>query len=668
MNPLPLRETFWNIPPWAVAGIYLGGALALAVCAWGLYRRVALWREGAPELRFDRLPERLMRLVREVLLQARILAQSYPGIMHAALFFGFLTLFAGTVIATIDWEITRLLFDFRLLQGPFYLLFEVTLDLSGVFLTIGLGMAVWRRFVQRPARLDPRGKFAYALAVLLVIAVTGFLIEAARLAVTQPPWAAWSPVGWGLAQALLATGAEEPALRSLHLSLWLAHAAVVLAFIALLPQTFFVHLVATPLNIFFAKLGPRGALAKIDNLEERETFGVSGLAQFSWKRRLDFDACVECGRCHDACCVQKTGGVLSPKRVIGKLKRHLLERDPRPLHGEVIGVDELWACTTCSACVQACPARIDIVDTIVDLRRYLGLSEGAFPGSAAQALKNIERAGNPWGLDPGARRAWADGLDVPVLDPGRPVEYLYWVGCAGAYDNRSQKIARAVVKVLNAAGVSFGVMGEERCHGEVARRLGEEYLYQTLTTENIGNLRRYRFAKIVAHCPHCFNTLKHEYPQFDGGRFEVVHHSELIAQLRRDGRLATRPGAARRVAFHDPCYLGRYNGVFDPPRALVRGAAGGVAEIEPGGERSMCCGAGGGRMWMDDPGGTRINVERARQALAAKPEVIAVACPFCTTMLTDGVAQLGARDAVAVRDVAELVAESLTAPAPAARP
>jgi Fe-S oxidoreductase/nitrate reductase gamma subunit len=662
MNPLPLRDTFWNVPGWAVVGIYVGGAVALAICAWGLYRRVALWREGGPEMRWDRLPERFKALVREVLLQARILTQNYPGIMHATLFWGFLTLFAGTVIATIDWEITRLLFDFRLLQGPFYLFFELTLDLFGVFLTIGLGMAVWRRFVKRPARIEASGKFAYALAVLFVIAVTGFLIEAARLAVTQPPWAAWSPVGWGMAQAMLAAGASEAGLRTAHLSLWLFHAVVVLGFIALIPQTFFVHLFATPLNIFFAKLGPRGALAKIDNLEEQETFGVSEMGQFSWKRRLDFDACVECGRCHDACCVQKNGGVLSPKRVIGKLKRHMLERDARPLHGEVIGADELWACTTCSACVQACPARIDIVDTIVDLRRYLGLSEGAFPGSAAQTLKNIERAGNPWGLDPGSRLAWAEGLDVPVLAPGRPVEYLYWVGCSAAYDNRSQKIARAVVKVLKAAGVSFGVMAEERCHGEVARRLGEEYLYQTVTAENIANLRSYRFEKILAHCPHCFNTLKNEYPQFDGGAFEVVHHSTAIAELLRGGRLNTHAGAARRVAFHDPCYLGRYNGVLDAPRELVRRVAGAVAEIEPGRERSMCCGAGGGRMWMDDPGAARINVQRTRQALDAAPDVIAVACPFCTTMISDGVAELGAQERVTVKDVAELVAESLFSP------
>jgi Fe-S oxidoreductase/nitrate reductase gamma subunit len=665
MEPLPVRETFWNVPDWAVVGIYVGGALALAACAWGFWERIRLWREGGPESRFDRLPERFARVGREVLLQVRILSQSYPGVMHLALFWGFLALFAGTVIATIDWEITRLLFDFRLLQGPFYLLFEVTLDLFGLFLMIGLAMAAWRRFVRRPARVDASPKFAYALAVLLVIAVTGFLIEGARLAATQPPWGAWSPVGWGIAQALLAIPVAEAELRVLHLGLWLIHAAVVLAFIALLPRTFFVHLVATPLNIFAAKLGPPGALAKIDNIEEQETFGVSEMAQFSWKRRLDFDACVECGRCHDACCVQKAGGVLSPKRVIGKLKQRLISRDRRPLHGELIGADELWACTTCSACVQACPARIDIVDTLVDLRRHLGLAEGAFPASAAQTLKNIERAGNPWGLDPGSRLAWAEGLDVPVLEPGRRVDVLYWVGCAAAYDNRSQKIARAVVRVLKAAGVSFGVMAEERCHGEVARRLGEEYLYQTAAAENIGNLRRYEFGRILAHCPHCFNTLKNEYPQFDGGGFEVEHHSQLIAGLLEQGRVATAP-SERRVAFHDPCYLGRYNGVFDAPRALVRRAAGAVAEIEPGGERAMCCGAGGGRMWMEDASGARINVERARQALATAPDAVAVACPFCTTMLTDGVAQLGAQSAVAVKDIAELVAESLIAPPPPA--
>jgi len=658
MTDIPLRDTFWNIPPWAVVAVYVGGAIALAVFAWGVYRRIRLWRQGGPEVRWDHVPARVARLWREVFLQARILSQPYPGIMHATMFWGFLALFCGTAIATLDWEVTRLLFDYRLLQGPFYLLFEATLDLFGLFLALGMGLAAWRRFVARPRRIEPAPKFAYALGVLFLIVVTGFVIEGARLAVTRPDWGTWSPVGWTLGQGMVAAGLGEDGLRRLHLSLWIFHAVLVFGFIALIPQTYFVHLVATPLNIFFARTRPRGELAKIENIEEQETFGVSRMDQFSWKRRLDFDACTECGRCHDACCVQQTGGVLSPKRIITGLKRQMLAGDPRPIHGDLVSPEELWSCTTCGACMEECPAHIDILDTMVDLRRYLGLSEGAFPSTAAQTLRNIERAGNPWGLDPGDRLGWAKGLDVPLMEPGKPVEYLYWVGCSAAYDSRNQKIARSVVRILREAGLSFGVMAEERCHGEVARRLGEEYLYQTATAENIANLRKYDFRRILTHCPHCFNTFRNEYPQFEGGCFEVMHHAQLLAGLMDAGRIRPVGTTERKVAFHDPCYLGRYNGIVDAPREVLRGATGkGLLEFPANRERSMCCGAGGGRMWMEDM--TRVNEKRVGQIIGQEPQVIATACPYCNTMMADGVAGLGKSEQIVTRDIAELVAEAL---------
>jgi Fe-S oxidoreductase len=312
------------------------------------------------------------------------------------------------------------------------------------------------------------------------------------------------------------------------------------------------------------------------------------------------------------------------------------------------------------ACVQECPAFIDIVDTIIDLRRYLTLSEGALPSTAPQSLQNIQRAGNPWGLPAGERLAWARGLEVPVMEVGREVEYLYWVGCSASYDRRNQAIARAVVKILRTAGVSFGVMAEERCHAEVGRRLGEEYLYQTVQQENVEAIKRYRFGKVLTHCPHCFNTLKHEYPRFEGGKFQVVHHSELIADLIRAGRVTAAGIHEGAVAFHDPCYLGRYNGILDAPRAVIAHASGAAPlEFPYRGERSMCCGAGGGRMWMDEDAGSRINVKRVRQVLERRPRVIATACPYCKTMMADGIAQLGRAEETEARDIAELVAAGL---------
>ena len=656
---IPYRDTFWNVPMWARVFVYVGGTAAVAVFAYGCWLRLALWLKGKPERRINRLPERIALVLTQALGQARTLSQTYPGVMHAIVFWGFLALFIGTVLATVDYDITLPLLHVKLLKGNFYLLYELVLDMFGLFFVIGLGMACWRRFVQRPARIDPTPKFAYALLILFVINVTGFVMEACRLAVVKPAWAAWSPVGYVLGQGMLAAGLGEPALRGIHISLWLFHAAIAFVFIALIPWSYFMHLVTTPINVFFAKLAPRGELAKIENIEEAENLGVGKFEDFSWKRRLDFDACVECGRCQDACPAYLSGSALSPKRVIVKLKRYMLDGDTRPLHGEVIQADELWACTTCMACVQECPAYIDIVDTIVDLRRFLALSEGALPSTAPLALQNIQRAGNPWGLAPTDRLKWAEGLDVPVLEEGKHVEYLYWVGCSASYDRRNQNIARSVVKILKQAGVSFGVMAEERCHGEVARRLGEEYLYQTVTAENVENVKKYSFDKVITHCPHCFNTIKNEYPQFEGN-FEVLHHSVVIADLVRTGRVKPAKATDQTVAFHDSCYLGRYNGIFEAPRETARSVPGlRLIELPRNRERGLCCGGGGGQMWMETPAKKRVNVIRVEEALAAKPDVVGVACPFCLAMVDLGRKVAGAEETLQVKDISELVAESL---------
>jgi len=656
---VPFRDTFWNVPGWAQVALYVGAVVAVTVFVYGLAQRVRLWRGGRPEHRVDRIPERIALVLKHALGQARTLSQAYPGVMHAMVFWGFLALFMGTVLATIDYDITLPFFDYKLLRGPFYLAYEAVLDLFGLFFVLGLGMALWRRFVLRPDRIDPTARFAGLLALLLVINVTGFVMEACRLAAVRPAWAPWSPVGWALGQGMLAAGMSESALRATHLSVWLFHAAVSLAFVAIVPYSYFIHLLTTPLNIFFAKLGPRGEIPAIANLEEAESLGVSKLEEFSWKRRLDFDACVECGRCQAVCPAHMAGTALSPKQVIVKLKRHMHGELPGPIHGELIRPEELWACTTCMACVEECPAFIDIVDTIIDLRRYLALSEGALPSTAPQSLQNIQRAGNPWGLPAGERLAWAHGLDVPVMEPGKEVEYLYWVGCSASYDRRNQAIARAVVKILRAAGVSFGVMQEERCHGEVARRLGEEYLYQTLQQENIQAINRYRFRKVITHCPHCFNTIKNEFPQF-GGTYEVLHHSQVIDELIRAGRIKPTKALDATFAFHDSCYLGRYNGILEAPRNVARSVPGlRVVELPRNRARGLCCGGGGGHMWMEVKSKKRVNLIRVEEILEAKVDTVGTGCPFCLAMLDLGRKVKGADETLQVKDVSELVAESL---------
>jgi len=656
---VPIRDTFWNIPSLVQGALYLGGIVAVAIFVYGVYRHVRLWRAGGPEQRFDHLPQRAKLVAKHALGQARTLSQAYPGIMHAIMFWGFLALFMGTVLATIDYDITLPLWGYKLLKGRFYLFYETVLDLFGLFFVIGLGMAVWRRFVVRPARIDPTARFANVLALLFLINLSGFVIEGCRLAVTQVWWAPWSPVGWALGRGMLAAGMSEGALRGTHLAVWLGHAALSLFFIAVIPYSYFVHLVTTPLNIFFSKLTPRGEIRKIDNIEEAESLGVSKLEEFSWKRRLDFSACVECGRCQAVCPASMAGTALSPKQIIVKLKRHMYGQAPGPIHGELIKPDELWACTTCMACVEECPAFIDIVDTIIDLRRYLTLSEGGLPSTAPQSLQNMQRAGNPWGLPAGERLAWAEGLDVPLMEPGKEVEYLYWVGCSASYDKRNQAIARSVVAILKRAGVSFGVMPQERCHGEVARRLGEEYLYQTVQAENIEAMNAYRFKKVITHCPHCFNTIKNEFPQF-GGTYEVLHHSQVIDDLVQRGRIKPIKPLTTTVVFHDSCYLGRYNGIMDAPRRAAA-AIPGLRVIDPprARERGLCCGGGGGHMWMEVKSEKRVNVIRTEELLATGAQTVATACPFCLAMVDLGRKVVGAEERLAVKDVSELIAESL---------
>jgi Fe-S oxidoreductase/nitrate reductase gamma subunit len=656
---VPIRDTFWNIPPLAQNALYLGAVIAIAIFVYGVYRHVRVWRAGLAENRFDNIPQRVKLVAKHALGQARTLSQAYPGIMHAIMFWGFLALFMGTVLATIDYDITLPIWGYKLLKGRFYLFYETVLDLFGLFFVIGLGMAVWRRFVMRPHRIDPTARFANVLALLLAINLSGFVIEACRLAVTQVWWGPWSPVGWTLGQALLGAGMSEGALRGTHLGVWLGHAALSLFFVAVVPYSYFVHLVTTPLNIFFSKLTPRGEIRKIDNIEEAESLGVSKLEEFSWKRRLDFAACVECGRCQAACPASMAGTALSPKQIIVKLKRHMYGQLPGPIHGELIKPEELWACTTCMACVEECPAFIDIVDTIIDLRRYLTLSEGALPSTAPQSLQNMQRAGNPWGLPAAERLAWAQGLDVPLMEPGKEVEYLYWVGCSASYDKRNQAIARSVVAILKKAGVSFGVMQEERCHGEVARRLGEEYLYQTVQTENVEAINQYRFKKVITHCPHCFNTIKNEFPQF-GGTYEVLHHSQVIEELVRSGRIKPIKRLDGTVVFHDSCYLGRYNGIMDAPRR-VASAVPGLRVVDPPNarERGLCCGGGGGHMWMEIKSDKRVNVIRTEELLATGAGTVATACPFCLAMVDLGRKVVGADERLAVKDVSELIAESL---------
>ena len=506
-------------------------------------------------------------------------------------------------------------------------------------------------------KLERSWRFAWILTSLALIIFTGFIVEGLRLAAQQPEWAPYSPVGYAFSLVFLQMFTPEQ-LQGAHFTWWLVHGAGALIFVGLIPFTFFGHMFKTPVNIFWRKLTPKGQLQKIEDIEEQETFGVSDFNQFTWKQRLDFDACTECGRCSEVCPALKAGAPLDPKALVMSLKKRLHRPNDKELVGGIVSKEALWSCTTCGACVQACPARLDLPSTIIDMRRHMALELGEFPAGLTKALQNTQNVGNPWGMDPASRLDWAKGLDVPVAQEGKPVEFLYWVGCSASYDRRAQKIARAMVKILKAAGVSFAVMREERCHGDFARRSGEEYTFQLAAQENIENLHKYQFKRILAHCPHCFNTLKNEYPQFEGGQFEVISHTKMILELIESGRIKPALKQPEKIVFHDPCYMARYNNSVGTPRKVLDSIKG-ITRVESlqRGKTAMCCGAGGGQMWMESST-KKINFIRLTD-LRKAASTVAVGCPHCLTMFESAMSEDKVLSGMDIIELAELVAKGL---------
>ncbi|MEN6318814.1 MAG: heterodisulfide reductase-related iron-sulfur binding cluster [Syntrophaceae bacterium] len=677
------REVFWNAENFE-ALLFAFTAVALAIFGYGLYKRWQLWTAiGKPEIRNDNMGERIKLLLQNGLLQAKTFKDAYPGIMHGLIFFGFFVLIFGAAFDATEFHIAEPL-GVPFLTGKFYLVFSFLMELFGLCVLIGVCMALERRYIRKPDRLGYKGETdntpddAIVLVLIGGIIVTGFIIEALRIHVTNPSWEVWSFVGYTLSKAF--AGMDHGTAKTLHKVTWWVHTFIALGFIAYIPYSRLLHIITTPANHFMSSLKPTGYLEPIRDFETAESFGAAQLEDLTWKQIFDSDACTKCGRCQDGCPAYLSGKHLSPKKLVQDVKTYWLDRAsltvaakaaaakaggdavpeiPAPekmMTGDVVNLHELWDCTNCMYCMENCPASIEHVPKIVNMRQYKVLTEADFASELQLTFRNMENNSNPWGVGSHMRGDWAKDLGIKTLAENPDVEYLFYVGCSGSFDDRGKKVAVAFAKILQTAGVSFGILGtEEGCCGDSAMRGGNEYLSQALLQTNIEVMNGYGVKKIICTCPHGYNTLKKDYPNF-GGNYEVYHHTEIIAGLIAAGKITFKKPVDGLFTYHDSCFLGRYNSIYDQPRKILNAVPGmKLAEMERNLEKSFCCGAGGARMWMEEHDGERINNMRTDQALATNATNIAVACPFCLTMVTDGLKAKEMEEKISSLDIAEIV-------------
>ena len=642
------------------------------VFLYGVYRRVRLYLKGSHPGSFDHIPQRVFRAVLNVFAQRKVVKKTYPGLMHILIYSGITVLFIGTTLVMIDSDLWVPLFHHQILVGYFYLSFELFLDAFGIVAIAGLLIAIFRRLVSRPSNLPTSRDDVFIFSILIVILCTGYLLEGIRLAVDKPAWAPWSFVGYRVALLLEGAGFVGPGLVAFYQRLWWFHALLAFTAVASIPYTKLFHIFTSPLNAIFVHLRPRGQLSTPFDLRQLLAsgsfdvkVGASAITDFSWRQRLSFDSCTQCGRCTNACPATAAGTLLSPMHLILKLRNVMLQQarldGGTAILPDIVNPEELWACTTCRACVNECPVLIDHIDAIVDMRRHL-VGEGKLERAKRDLLSNLNNVSNPYGLPQSDRMKWAEGLGVKTANEQPEFDVLYWVGCSGSYDPRNQSVSRAMVKILRAANINFVTLGtEERCNCEVARRMGEEGRFQQTVLELAELFKKYKVKTLLTQCPHCFNTFRNEYSGF-GVDLRVVHHAQFIEQLIKTGKLKLKQGNGKAVTFHDPCYLGRYNDVFESPRTVISAVSPlAIKEMRRSRSNSFCCGAGGANFWYKVEQKKKVSAIRLEEAQQTQANILATACPFCTSMLEDATVAAGVKESITVHDIAELVAEQIQA-------
>jgi len=671
-------ELFWAVQEIYIVKIFLPIIVAVLIAspvfvllfAFGFLRRYSLWRLGAADNRFGNVGARLRTTLAVALAHVRVLREAYPGIMHFLILWGSVLLILGKIVRLFSYPV-----GLTIPPQAIFLYSSFASEIGGLLIIIGGCIALYRRYVSKPPRLDTLPDDTLIFGWVFLVLLTGYMVKGYRIAISEvgspADWAMWSPVGYFFSFAFptFVTAAKNEILLWHRVVIHAIPALILVAYV-LVSRSRLQHLWLSPLNIYFRSLKPKGALAPLD-IETAESYGAAKIENFTWKQLMDLDACTRCGRCQDNCPAYLSDKPLTPKKLVLDLKEHLYEvysipfvRKPaeprRDMLTDVMTEDVIWACTTCRACQEVCPVYVEHIDKIIDMRRNLVLEQARIPETGEAALRCIETRGHSCRGTTLTRTDWTSGLDVKLLSEDSNVDLVYYVGCAAALEDRSMKVAVAVGKILKAAGVKFAILGpEETCCGEPARRLGNEYLFQMQAMKNIEMLKGYNVKKIVTSCPHCFNTLRNEYPQFDG-QFEVIHHTQLIAELLKDGRLKPTSMNGEKLTYHDSCYLGRHNDIYEPPRQILNNILQSrLLEMKRSGRNGFCCGGGGGRYWMEERIGQRISEMRIEQVVETGADVVATACPYCLQMFEDAIKAKEVEESLKALDIAELLAAQL---------